>query len=332
MDSALYSILGSFERTVLIRILGLVFVALTGCSSPELLVRQAALTGGAVVNDYDFSLYKPTVHSFDTINLSAVVLNEQRPMKTDTLLVLLDLEGLKGKRYRNVPSEVYGREIVRRLHQTLPSDVNLLGDVFVTAIQPNQSKLLTEVTNHYDIKRFEDALDKGLGGASLEGRTLSDALDLLAVESLRRPGRIAIVLVTSWERIDVSAENAVIRLRQRHEASQGISVKNLAGHKWSGRQQPGLCLYAIGVGNTYSRERLYSPESCGSYWAGDAVMQPSEMASFVLNVLYGPPDDSDGDGVPNYLDHCAQTPIGRMVTSQGCLRFPSIGERNGGSQ
>ncbi|MDP2401217.1 MAG: hypothetical protein Q8M66_04495, partial [Actinomycetota bacterium] len=303
------------KRAVLTWLLGLALGVLAGCSSPELLVRQAALPNGAVVNDYDLSLHKTSDHSFDRIDLSAVVLKEQRPLKIDTLLLLLDLEGLKGKHYRHVRSDVYGREIVRRLHQTMPADLKIWGEVFVTTTQSIQPNVLTQVAHYYDVKRFEDALDQGRGGASLEGRSLAQALDQLTVESVRRSGRIAIVLVTSWDRIDESVENAVIRLRQRHEAAQGASVKNMDGNSWSGRPQLGQCLYAIGVGNSYSRERLYSPESCGSYLAGDAVMQPSEMASFVLNVLYGPPRDSDGDGVPDYLDHCAQTPLGRMVTS-----------------
>lgn len=303
---------------------------LAGCSSPEMLVRQATLPGGAVVEAYDFSLHMPLVHAFDRVDLLAVVASEQRPLKIDTLLVLLDLEGLKGKRHRNVPADVYGREILRRWHQTLPADAKLLGDVWVTTTSSNRSSAPFEVPRYYDAKRFEAALDQGVGTHTLDGTSLAGAIDQLALESARSSGRLAIVLVTSWERIDAAAENAVIRLRQRHEAAQGMSVSGLVGRSWSGRAQPGQCLYAIGVGNMHSRERLYTPESCGSYAAGEAVMQPSEMASFVLHVLYGPPQDSDGDGVPNHLDLCGQTPSGRMVTSQGCLRFPSVVERDGG--
>jgi len=307
---------------------------LAGCSSPEMLVRQATLPGGAVVHEYDVSLHMPLVHAFDRVDLSAVVAREQRPLKIDTLLVLLDLEGLKGKRHRNVPADVYGREILRRWHQTLPADARLLGDVWVTTTSSSRSNVPSGVPSgvpqYYDAKRFEAALDLGVGTHTLDGTSFAEAIDRLALESTHRSGRLAIVLVTSWERIDAAAENAVIRLRQRHEAAQGMSVSGLAGRSWSGRSQPGQCLYAIGVGNAHSRERLYTPESCGSYAAGDAVMQPSEMASFVLHVLYGPPQDSDGDGVPNHLDLCGQTPSGRMVTSQGCLRFPSVVERDGG--
>ena len=301
-----------------------------GCSSPEMLVRQATLPGGAVVHEYDFSLHMPLVHAFDRVDVSAVVASEQRPLKIDTLLVVLDLEGLKGKRYRNIPADVYGREILRRWHQTMPADAKLLGDVWVTTTATSPSNVLSEVPRHYDAKRFEAALNQGGGAHTLDGTSLAQAIDQLAVESVQRAGRLAIVLVTSWERIDAAAENAVIRLRQRHEAAQGMSVSGLVGRSWSGRSQPGQCLYAVGVGNMHSRERLYTPESCGSYVAGDAVMQPSEMASFVMHVLYGPPQDSDGDGVPNHLDLCGQTPPGRMVTSQGCLRFPSVAERDGG--
>ena len=46
---------------------------LAGCSSPEMLVRQATLPGGAVVHEYDVSLHMPLVHAFDRVDLSAVV-------------------------------------------------------------------------------------------------------------------------------------------------------------------------------------------------------------------------------------------------------------------
>ncbi len=304
---------------------------IAGCSSPEMLVRQAALPGGAIVSEYDLALHMPSVHGFDPVDLSSVVANEQRPLKIDSLLILLDLEGLKGKHYRSIPADVYGREIVRRWHQTMPVDAKLLGNVWVTGISLSRSAPLLEAPPHYDTRRFESTLDQGVGANTLDGTSLALAIDQLAVESVQHTGRMAIVLVTSWERIDTATENAVIRLRQRHEAVQGVSVSGLGGRLWSGRVQSGQCLYAIGVGNTHSRERLYTPESCGSYVAGDAVMQPSEMASFVLDVLYGPPKDSDGDGVPNHLDLCGQTPTGRMVTSLGCLRFPLVVERDGGN-
>lgn len=307
-------------------------MATAGCSMPEMLVKQDALPTGAVIPTYDFSLHQPNVHAFNRIDVSAVVAYEQRPHKIDTLLVVFDSAGLKGQRYRQIDAEVYGREIIRRMHLTIPPEAKIYGGVFVTESNAGPLKTPGDFTQHYNAVYFESALNNRVGLGQLEGKTLAAAIDQLASYSVRRNGRLGIVLITSWERMDAAAENAVIRLRQRHESVKGLNVMGMEGSAWDGRLQPGHCLYAIGIGNIHSRSRIYTPESCGSSWAGDALMQPSKMASFVIDALYGPPVDSDGDGVPNYLDLCEQTPPGRMVTSQGCLRFPSATERDGNSK
>jgi hypothetical protein len=295
---------------------------------PEMLVRQPAIPSGATIKAYDYSLHQPSVRAFDRMDVAAVVAHEQRQPKIDTLLVLFDVAGLQGRNYRNIEAAVYAREIIRRMHQTIPENIQINGEVFLTAKQA-ESAVAPDISRRYNPAYFETALNNGVGLIALEGSSLASAIDQLAIDSVRRPGRLAIVLVTSWERIDTSAENAVIRLRQRHESIKGLNVTGMDEGRWSGRLQPGHCLYAIGVGNVHSRERLYTPETCGSYWAVDAVMQPSEMASFVLDVLYAPPSDSDGDGVPNYLDMCEKTLLGRIVTSQGCPRFPAVAESDG---
>lgn len=299
-----------------------VVFSLAACSMPEMLVRQSSLPKGAIIEEYDFSLHQPSTHTFDRIDLASIVIHQQRPRKIDTLLLVLDTEGLSRSDYRGVPADVYGRELVRRFHQTLPPENEFLGEALQTVGNKSAPIRSTVTSRRYDISFNESALDRNVGLSTLNGITLGKAIDELSEFSLTRQGRQAVVLVTSWDRIDQSTENAVMRLRQRHESSKGIAVEDRMGSSWAGRLQPGFCLHAIGIGNNHSRERLYTPESCGSYWAGDAVMQPSEMAEFILNVLYGPPEDSDNDGIPNYLDVCPDTPPGRMVTSRGCLRFP----------
>lgn len=308
--------------------LGLLALWLAGCSMPEMLVRQGALPSGATIKAYDHALHQPLVHAFDRMDVAALVAHEQRQPKVDTLLVLFDLAGLQGRYYRNIETDVYAREVIRRLHQTMPEDIAIKGDLFVTEKQIKKPSV-SDIAQRYSPAYFETALNNRVGLVLLNGTSLATAIDQLTADSIRRPGRLAIVLITAWDRIDAEAENAVIRLRQRHESIKGLNVTGMEGNMWSGRQQPGHCLYAIGVGNMHSRERIYTPETCGSFWAVDAVMQPSEMAAFVLDVLYAPPTDSDGDGVPNYLDLCEKTPTGRIVTSQGCLRFPPADESEG---
>ncbi|MEY4979191.1 MAG: hypothetical protein RLZZ352_1461 [Pseudomonadota bacterium] len=299
-----------------------IMLSLAACSMPEMLVRQSSLPTGAVIQEYEFSLHQTSTHTFDRIDLASIIAYQQRPKQVDTLLLVFDAEGLKDHVYRGIAADVYGRELIRRFHQTLPTENNFLGETLQTVGIRAGSIRSAANSRRYDISFNESALDRNVGLATLSGSSLAKAIDELSEYSLQRQGKQAVVLVTSWDRIDQLTENAVMRLRQRHESSKGIAVEDRTGSSWAGRLQPGFCFHAIGIGNSHSRERLYTPESCGSYWAGDAIMQPSEMAEFILSVLYGPPNDSDNDGIPNYLDLCPDTPPGRMVTSRGCLRFP----------
>jgi hypothetical protein len=310
----------------------LFLVGLVGCSAPELLVRQPALPDGAVVNDYEISLYQSPVHTFDRVDLQAIVKSEQRPPQVESLVVVLDSVGLKGKSFRGVSSEVYGREVLRRFHRSIPSNYPLQGGIFatrddVTQFNPTKSTLTT-----YDPVVAESQLSKGFGPMALNGRTLADAIDNVTDATVTYPGRLAIVVLTSWDRVDELAVNAVMRMRQRHASANGLNVTGEIASAWKGRPQPGICVYAIGVGNAYSREKLSAAETCGAAWAADAIMQPAEMSNFVLSTFYGPPADDDGDGIPNFLDECSNTPAGRTVTSKGCLRFPSKDDQVGISQ
>lgn len=309
-----------------------IVLSLAACSMPEMLVRQPSLPTGAVIQEYEFSLHQPSTHAFDRIDLASMIAYQERPRQIDTLLLVFDAEGLKNRAYRGIAADVYGRELIRRFHQTLPIENGFLGETLQTVGIKASSIRSVANSRKYDISFNESALDRNVGLATLNGISLAKAIDELSEYSLQRQGRQAVVLVTSWDRIDQSTENAVIRLRQRHESSKGIAVEDRMGSSWAGRLQPGFCFHAVGIGNSHSRERFYTPESCGSYWAGDAIMQPSEMAEFILSVLYGPPQDSDNDGIPNYLDLCPETPPGRMVTSRGCLRFPHADDAAGSTK
>ncbi len=293
-----------------VRCLGLAaVVSLAGCSAPEMLVRFPAHIKGADIAEYDFGLHHPSVHTYDPLDLATLVKAQQRPEKVDSFLVVIDVQGLQDRTHKGVNSNTYAREVLRRLDRTMPAHSGHR-QIYTTATLGNTSE-----TTQFPNKAI-----------TLGGGRLPQALEELADHSVKHAGRVAVLLLTDWDRIDKAAEEAVMRLRQRHQSETGLKVTNSDALKWDGKRESGICIYAIGIGNRHSRERLINPEACGAYWAADAVMQPAEMASLVLEILYDRPKDDDGDGIPNYLDQCAMTPYGRTVTSQGCPRFPGKSE------
>lgn len=316
---------GSLQGFAMHKMMSLIVVlllsCLSACSTPEGVLRFSSLNQGPFRVEYDWALHQTSVHAFDPINIESVVSLEQRAPKLESLFVVLDAAALKGKHYRNIPADVYGREVLRRFHRTLPVG-HWNGGLFVTTLDKASSGNVATNFRRYDPKNFEASLEEGLAMSPLEGRSLGDALDQLAEVSRNSQGRIGVFVITSWERIDEVAENSMARFHQRHESKEGMHVNSAGGIPWASRGQSGVCLYGIGVGNRHSREKLSMPESCAAFWAADAVMQPSEMAAFALSALYGNPADDDSDGIPNYLDKCPDTPRDRIVTSQGCLRFP----------
>lgn len=285
-------------------------IFLSGCSAPELLVRFPSHPGGADIAEYSLELHQPSVHTYAPYDLTSLVKIQERPAKVGALLVVLDTDGLKGRTHKEIDANVYGREVIRRLELTIPTADNNIHH-FTTSdisISPDQN-----------IRFTKQPLPLG-------GRRLSQALDQLGEISVQKSGRVAVLVVTHWDRIDQAAEESVMRMRQKHISSNGMEITDNVTQIWSGKQESGICFYAVGVGNMHSSHRLIAPDACGAFWAADAVMQPAEMASMILEILYDRPKDDDGDGVPNYLDQCPMTPAGRTVTSQGCLRFPGINE------
>ena len=168
--------------------------------------------------------------------------------------------------------------------------------------------------------------------SSYSRKPLSAVVPLhLALESIyqlidEKAGPSAILVFTDWDRLDLEVQNAISRLAQYSQFSQGDSIM-VEPAEWQriGIAQPS-CVHFIGMTNYLSRSKG-SMHGCGISKAADAISQPSDMASFAEQVLYRGPRDSDGDGVFDFEDSCPDTPEGRIVNFGGCLKFSEAGER-----
>ncbi len=295
-----------------------VALLLVACSSTEKVLRTPEIDSGSVLQPYDVQTYKNSVHTFDAIDLMPTIEREQWLRRVDHIFVLWDEAGLSSAQTDGTSPQIFGREILRRLNRTLPSR-DLSGALLTTGSgQPFSS---STVAGPYDPKVIESQVAKGQGPLSLGGGSLAPRIDALTEWARLQPGRTAIYLITQWDRLDARAIEAIARFHQRTVHASGLTVAT-QGTTWSGKDGLGGCFYAIGVGNTYSREKFLDVTDCGLGATFDAVAQPRDMANFVSRTLYSGPADTDGDGIPDYLDECPNTPAGRLVNSKGCLRFP----------
>ncbi|MCF8107180.1 MAG: OmpA family protein [Desulfohalobiaceae bacterium] len=63
---------------------------------------------------------------------------------------------------------------------------------------------------------------------------------------------------------------------------------------------------------------------CSQHITGEAVQDDRARADFVRKILYRTVKDSDGDGVPDHLDKCPDTPKDLVVDKDGCPKAKRI--------
>lgn len=64
---------------------------------------------------------------------------------------------------------------------------------------------------------------------------------------------------------------------------------------------------------------IVSLSECGHAWDAEQVISAAGMTDMIHTIFHGPGDgDADGDGVPDSLDQCPNTPRGAKVDARGC--------------
>lgn len=291
---------------------------LLACSSPEKLLRTVEVSSDSVLRPYEVQTHRNSVHTFDAIDLMPTIERERWVRRVDHIFVVFDEAGLSGTVDDGSTPRALGREVLRRLNETLPSR-GLTGVALTTASGPALSEFAELLP--YEPTVVESQLSKRQVIMAPGGGNLASRIDALTEWARLQPGRSAIYLITQWDRLDTRALEAIARFHQRTIHAKGSTVA-ANSTTWHGKDGIGGCFYAIGVGNTYSRERFLAVTDCGLAESFDAVAQPRDMANFVSRTLYSGPADADADGIPDYLDECPNTVAGRVVNSKGCLRFP----------
>ncbi|MBW6509529.1 MAG: OmpA family protein [Desulfuromonadales bacterium] len=209
---------------------------------------------------------------------------------------------------------ITARDIASRINQGIPADLTYNSGLRTFGHNSYQSKnptnLIYGMTRH-DRQTFHDRLGtiQYIGGTS----PLAAALNAATQDLKTAGGKSAIIVI-----------------------SDGLDMDNAPAAAQQAKEQLGdnLCIYTIAVGNQRNSmghkvlEKVAQAGQCGFATTAANLADAGAMAQFVATVFLTEPApkpapapvvlDSDGDGVPDHLDKCPNTPRGVAVDTQGC--------------
>jgi OmpA-OmpF porin, OOP family len=223
-------------------------------------------------------------------------------LKAPNFLVIMDASSSMGERYTDRSKFTLAKEVVDRLNQTLP-DLAMTGGLRTfghgSCIAKERTVLLSDMGPH-----SQQALAGGLEKAVCAGGNspLDEAL-MAAVDDLKATaGNIALIVVTDGKKMAPTTVPAAEALK----AEFGDRI----------------CFFPVLVGDDTGgkvlADQLAEVGGCGFAVNADDIMAPAAMSGFVTKIFIGDALDSDGDGVPDHLDKCPDTPAGVVVDADGC--------------
>jgi OOP family OmpA-OmpF porin len=244
--------------------------------------------------------------------------------KVDSFVVVLDTATTLEDRYQNRRHGQRAREIVSRLNRAVPAlDIraSLVAFSAGSCLSCDDADVLYGPAP-YNRADFEAALGRYDTGWK-PGVPAGPGIDRHASELILRdsPGRVALIVVGDSENM-----------------MHGRAFKTV--QKVRGKLGSRLCIYPILVDrNADGRvvtEYLVKVGGCGFTVNADDIETPDAMARYVREIFLGPAGagpaaspvtaavDSDGDGVPDGLDQCPNTPMAATVNADGCWAPPGV--------
>ncbi|NLC71456.1 MAG: OmpA family protein [Desulfuromonadaceae bacterium] len=224
--------------------------------------------------------------------------------KVENFQVILDASESMDTNMHGEKKYLTAKNFVTALNQSIPADLAYNGGLRTFGHNPKQSEEPTALPygmTSYTQSGFGDGLDsiKYLGGVS----PLSSALVAAANDLKDATGNSAIVIVSDG----ISMEDAPATAAQ---------INAEMGDK--------LCVYTVQVGDSEEGQKVLGKVAkafqCGQAYNAADLVAAGPFGKFVEEVFLAPSTwvDSDGDGVPDHLDKCPDTPKGVQVDADGC--------------
>ena len=232
---------------------------------------------------------------------------DQYEPKVDNFMVILDKSSSMSWKYNGERRLTIAKDFLSAMNQTLPEmKVNCAFRTFGTSGFGTPTALIYGPAGYLK-KDFQGALDaaqRAIGRSPLGAAITAAAADLKESE-----GQIAVIIVSDGADMGTTPITAAKNMK----AQFGDRV----------------CIHTVLVGDDPAGEALLKQVAaageCGVSVRADAVKESGDMGDFVKEVFLAEvvmpvakPMDSDGDGVPDNVDRCPDTPKGVTVDAKGC--------------
>jgi OOP family OmpA-OmpF porin len=225
--------------------------------------------------------------------------------KVDGFLVILDASSSMADSHEGRVKLDAAKEMLTLMNQTIP-DLRLTGMIRTyghTLMSLYRKTIRIYGPTEYSKEGFSKALAKvdWAGGVSPLGLAITAGIRGLK----RTDGAMAVIIVTDAEDLTDRPVAAAQNMKEQY------------GDR--------VCIYTILVGDDPGGKDLMAQIAetgqCGFSVTAESIASPEGMADYVERVFFTrrpKPLDSDGDGVPDDLDQCPDTPAGVRVDSVGC--------------
>jgi len=241
-------------------------------------------------------------HDFIPQDLNPLIQSGEYVQNVDSFLVILDASGTMYGSTAGHRKVDLAKDVISRMDRTIPdlkltSGLRTLGQNFSTG-----TRLVYGMTD-YAKGSLTGAAEPITGGGMTP---LTAAINASSGDLQSAPGKMALIVVSDGLETDTSS----VAYAQRLKSSFGDRI----------------CIYPVMVGDNPTGAQLMNQVAqagrCGFSVNANDIMSPEGMADFVKRVFLakgsGEPLDSDGDGVPDHLDKCPNTPRGVKVDAVGC--------------
>lgn len=223
-------------------------------------------------------------------------------LKADNFIIVLDASSSMDQKYNGTKKFDIAREVISNLNATM-SGLKLTGALRSFGHHPSVSKEKTIMPygwTSYSKQGLSDGLNKinKAGGSS----PIDTAQNIVFKDLAKVDGRTAIIIITDGKDLPAGP------------------VKN--ANKIVETYGDRICIYTILVGDDKKGkallEKIAKIGGCGFSLNADDLATGSQMAGFGKQVFIGDLLDSDGDGVPDTMDNCPDTPKWVEVDEKGC--------------
>ncbi len=244
--------------------------------------------------------------------------------RVDSFVVVLDTATTLEDRYQNRRHDQRAREIVSRLNRTIPAldyRASLAAFSAGSCLSCDDADVLYGPAP-YNRADFAAALGR-YDPAGKPGVPAGPGIDRHASDMILResPGRVALIVVGDSENMMHGRAFKTVQKLRGKLGSRLCIYPILVDRNADGRVVTDYLVKVGGCGFTVNDDEISTPEAMSGY-VREIFLAPAPLVA--LTAAGAAAGDSDGDGVPDSRDKCANTPRGAPADADGCWVPPGV--------